>query len=75
MKKFAKMVIGGWVGLASWIFAFAAIAICYHLIGGTEGAVTGCVIGKASWIPYLFGVVKQWRAPKSETVVTPKLAA
>ena len=61
MKKAFKIAVGGWIGIASWLFAFIALYLGYQWIGGTEGLVIGGAIGKASWIPYLAGVINQWR--------------
>ena len=54
----AKVVIGGKIGVVAWVVAFAAIASGGYFWGET-GAWIGLGVAKITYIPWVYGVIRQ----------------
>ena len=48
-------VVGGKVGLVSWLVSLTAVGAGW-LLWGTKGAAIGAVVSKLSYIPWLYGI-------------------
>ena len=59
-KRFLIIIIGGPIGVISWMVAFAAMAGGW-LAGGGWGLAVGAVVAKITYIPWIIGVIREAR--------------
>jgi hypothetical protein len=58
--RIMRVVVGGWIGVISWTFSFAALGVGW-IFGGVGGLAIGAVIAKISYLPWIVGVVREAR--------------
>ena len=71
VRGLIRVVVGGRVGVATWIVAFLLMGSCWYS-WGLQGLAVGTGLAKLTYIPYLYCVVREgWRSIKK----APKLVA
>jgi hypothetical protein len=59
-RRLMRIIIGGKIGLASWVFSVVVPAMGY-ILGGVTGLAIGIGLAKFSYIPWIAGMIREAR--------------